>query len=196
MVDSEQGMSLRCGYRFLLTAAEAYPALEAAFLAAKTEIWASFLVFDPSTGLRSADGLAVGQTWFDLIVHTLQRGVRLNMVISDFDPIGAPRLHRATWRSLRMLIAAAEVAGSDRLKVTAALHPGEASLPYCNGAGSTAPPQGEEMAFFAFRTASAGGRPGHAAPCARSWSGSYAAAGFIAGRSVLALHAPPEDGRL
>lgn len=129
MVDSEHAISLRCGYRFLLTAAEAYPALEAAFLGARTEIWSSFMVFDPSTSLRSPEGLAVGETWFDLIVHTLQRGVHLNMVISDFDPVAAPRLHRATWRSLRMLIAAAEVAGSKRLKVTAALHPGEASLP-------------------------------------------------------------------
>jgi phospholipase D1/2 len=129
MGDSEHGISLRCGYRFLLTAAEAYPALEAAFLGARTEIWASFLVFDPSTLLRSPEGLAVGKTWFDLIIHTLRRGVRLNMVISDFDPVAAPRLHRATWRSLRMMIAAAEIAGSNRLKVTAALHPGEASLP-------------------------------------------------------------------
>jgi phosphatidylserine/phosphatidylglycerophosphate/cardiolipin synthase-like enzyme len=129
MADTETGVLLRCGYRFLLTAAEAYPALEAAFLAAETEIWASFLVFDPSTQLRSEQGLAVGHTWFDLIVDTLKRGVHMNIVVSDFDPVGAPRLHRASWRSVRMFIAAAELAGSKRLTVTAALHPGEASLP-------------------------------------------------------------------
>jgi phospholipase D1/2 len=129
MLERPSGTLLPSGYRLLLTAAEAYPALEVAFLEARTEIWCSFLVFDPATRLRSPEGLAVGKTWFDLIIHVLRHGVRMNIVISDFDPFGAPRLHRATWRSVRMLIAAAELADSHRLKVKAALHPGEAALP-------------------------------------------------------------------
>ena len=55
------GTLLPGGYRLLLTAAEAYPALEVAFLEARTEIWCSFLVFDPATRLRSPEGLAVGK---------------------------------------------------------------------------------------------------------------------------------------
>ncbi|MDZ7572976.1 MAG: phospholipase D-like domain-containing protein [Pseudotabrizicola sp.] len=110
-----------------ITAAEAYPALERAFLEAQTEIVASFLVFDPETRLRSAEGLAVGERWFDLIVHCLRRGISITLTLSDFDPIARAALHRGTWRSLRLLQAAAEVAGpgSGRLSASAARHPAE-----------------------------------------------------------------------
>jgi phosphatidylserine/phosphatidylglycerophosphate/cardiolipin synthase-like enzyme len=107
-----------------ITAAEAYPALERAFLGARSEITASFRVFDLKTQLRSTEGLAVGKTWFDLIIHTLRRGVALRVVLSDFDPVARPRLHRATWRSVRMFWAAAELAGvGARLQVIPAMHP-------------------------------------------------------------------------
>lgn len=107
-----------------LTAAEAYPALEEYFLAAKTEIWASFLVFDLTTRLRSDAARAVGETWFDLLVHVLRRGVRVNFVISDVDPLGRPKMHRDATRSLRRFCAAAECAGQTaRLTVTASRHP-------------------------------------------------------------------------
>ncbi len=107
-----------------LTAAEAYPALEEAVLAAKTEIWASFLVFDLQTRLRSDAARAVGETWFDLIVHVLRRGVCVNFVISDADPIGRPEMHRAATRSLRRFFAAAESAGPEaRLNATVSRHP-------------------------------------------------------------------------
>jgi hypothetical protein len=81
----------------LVTAAEAYPTLERAFLAADHEIVAGFRVFDLKTRLRSAEALAVGATWFDLMIHTLRRGVSVRIVLSDFDPVARPRLHRATW---------------------------------------------------------------------------------------------------
>lgn len=116
-------------FEVLVTASEAYPALERAFLAARTEIWASFRVFDPETRLRSPEARSIGETWFDLVADTLARGVTLNIVISDFDPLVRSKLHRGTWRSLRALIAAAEIAGAqDRLRVTAGLHPAEAGL--------------------------------------------------------------------
>lgn len=113
----------------LVTAAEAYPALERAFLAAEAEISASFRVFDLKTRLRSAEGMAVGATWFDLVIHTLRRGVALRMVISDFDPVARPRLHRATWRTVRMFHAAAELAGPGaRLTILPAMHPAQAGI--------------------------------------------------------------------
>ena len=71
----------------LLTAAEAYPALERLFLSATSEIWASFLVFDLSTEVRTDAARAIGGSWFDLLVHTLGRGVSVHFVIADFDPI-------------------------------------------------------------------------------------------------------------
>jgi hypothetical protein len=54
--------------RILLTASDAYPALEKAFLGAASEIRASFLVFDLATKLRSPAGEEVGKTWFDPVV--------------------------------------------------------------------------------------------------------------------------------
>lgn len=94
-----------------VTAAEAYPALERAFLAAETEISAGFRVFDLKTRLRSPEALTIGQTWFDLVIHTLRRGVSIRLVLSDFDPVARPKLHRATWRTARMFWAAADFAG-------------------------------------------------------------------------------------
>jgi phosphatidylserine/phosphatidylglycerophosphate/cardiolipin synthase-like enzyme len=113
----------------LITAAEAYPALERAFLAAEHEILAGFRVFDLKTRLRSAEALAVGSTWFDLMIHTLKRGVDVRIVVSDFDPIARPRLHRATWRTVRMLWAAAEMAGPRaKLSVTPSMHSAVAGI--------------------------------------------------------------------
>jgi phospholipase D1/2 len=99
----------------LVTAAEAYPTLERAFLAAEREISASFRIFDLTTKLRSAEARQVGDTWFDLVAHTLGRGVALRIVIADFDPVARPRLHRATWRTVR-------------LRVVPAMHPATAGL--------------------------------------------------------------------
>ncbi|MDI3335561.1 phospholipase D-like domain-containing protein [Defluviimonas aestuarii] len=113
----------------LLTADQAYPVLEREFLHAQSEIWAGFRVFDLTTLVRSVAAKRVAETWFDLVIHTLSRGVAINIVISDFDPVARPSLHRGTWRSVRRLIAAAELAGaSDRLHVTAAMHPARTGL--------------------------------------------------------------------
>lgn len=106
-----------------VTASEAYPALERAFLDARQEIMAGFRVFDLKTRLRSAEALAIGGTWFDLVIHTLRRGVAVRIVLADFDPVARPRLHRATWRTVRMFWAAAELAGPGaKLTVIPSLH--------------------------------------------------------------------------
>lgn len=97
--------------QILVTAGEAYPELERAFLTAQDDIVAGFRVFDLKTQLRSPEALAIGRTWFDLVIHTLRRGVALHLVLADFDPVARPRLHRATWRTVRMFWAAAEMAG-------------------------------------------------------------------------------------
>jgi phosphatidylserine/phosphatidylglycerophosphate/cardiolipin synthase-like enzyme len=113
----------------LVTAGEAYPELERAFLAAQTEIVAGFRVFDLKTRLRSPEALAIGPTWFHLVIHTLRRGVSLNLVLSDFDPVARPRLHRATWRTVRMFWAAAELAGPGaNLRVQPSMHSAVAGL--------------------------------------------------------------------
>jgi len=109
--------------RLLFTAEEAFPALERAFLEAKSEIWASFRVFDLETKLRSEEGRAVGDDWFDLLVHVLTKGVSVHMALSDFDPILKTKLHNASWKARRMFIGAEEVAPPDaKLNVLNATH--------------------------------------------------------------------------
>lgn len=116
--------------KVLVTAAEAYPEMERAFLSAQREIWAGYRVFDLSTRLRSDEARKIGTTWFDLIIHTLKRGVKIRMALSDFDPILAPALHHDTWRSMRAFLAAAECAGPDApLSIIAATHPARVGRP-------------------------------------------------------------------
>ncbi|MFO6465885.1 phospholipase D family protein [Jannaschia sp. KMU-145] len=108
----------------LLTAAEAYPAFERAVLAAEHEIVAGFRIFDFSTKLRTPEALEIGTDWFDLMLHTVRRGVSVRMVLSDFDPVVGTELHGGTWRSMAMAIALNELAGdAGRLQIMASLHP-------------------------------------------------------------------------
>ena len=108
----------------LLTAAEAFPELERLFLGARERLSLGFRIFDPRTRLHSPEGRAVGADWFDLVAHTLARGVRIEIVISDFDPVVRPDYHQRATRCHRLLLAAGEVSGRpDLLRVTAALHP-------------------------------------------------------------------------
>lgn len=97
--------------RPLLTAYEAFPALERLFLGAEREIWAGFRLFDLRTRLRSEEARAIGETWFDLVVHRLRAGVSIHLILADFDPALATPLHRGTWRSVRQFSAARELGG-------------------------------------------------------------------------------------
>lgn len=113
----------------LLTAEEAFPAFERAVLGAQSRIVAGFRIFDPATRLLSGEGRAIGETWFDLLLHTLGRGVAIDLLLSDFDPVTSAELHRQTWHSLRQLWAIAELAGpGGRLTIRAGLHPSRVGL--------------------------------------------------------------------
>ncbi|WP_311200375.1 phospholipase D family protein [Jannaschia sp. W003] len=108
----------------LVTAAEAYPAFERLVLGARREITAGFRIFDMSTRLRSDEAQAVGRDWFDLLLHVVRRGVRLRLLLSDFDPVVGTELHGLTWRTMRQAAALAELAGPDaRIEAIASLHP-------------------------------------------------------------------------
>ncbi|MEX0371481.1 MAG: phospholipase D-like domain-containing protein, partial [Tateyamaria sp.] len=81
---------------------------------------------DFGTRLRSPRAQRFGTTWFDLIEHVLKKGVRVRLVLSDFDPVLATELHEACWRSKRQAAALAELVGREgaaRFEVIAALHP-------------------------------------------------------------------------
>ena len=112
----------------LITAAEAFPALERLFLDAQTEIWAGFRVFDLDTRLRSQAAQEIGETWLDLIAHTLDRGVSITLVLSDFDPVVATEYHRNSWKSARQLASADEIAGRGTLTFRVAAHPARVGI--------------------------------------------------------------------
>lgn len=113
----------------LLTAQEAFPALEREFLNAKNEIAAGFRIFDPTTKLRSAEALQIGDTWCDLITDTLNRGVKLSLVITDFDPVARPNDHIYTWKCVRGVEQAGQKSSNPSLlTVHAAMHPARVGI--------------------------------------------------------------------
>ncbi|MCZ4353957.1 phospholipase D-like domain-containing protein [Roseovarius aestuarii] len=115
--------------QLFLTASEAYPVFERLFLEAESEISAGFRVFDPCTRLCSHEARAIGETWADLIAHTLARGVKFRLLLTDFDPVVAPDLHRMTWRSVTALKAAGEASGNpDLMTLLPLLHPARMGL--------------------------------------------------------------------
>lgn len=89
--------------KVLVTASETYPELERAFLTAEETVLAGFRMFDLDTRLRAPEACEIGETWADLFVHTLDRGVAINLTVADFDPIAAPELHRIAWGTQRQI---------------------------------------------------------------------------------------------
>lgn len=85
----------------LITAKMGFPALERLAMGARRDLWLAFRVFDPTTKLR--DQVNIGSTWLDLLRHRLHDGVNVRVMLADFDPIGAPELHEATWKSSALL---------------------------------------------------------------------------------------------
>ncbi len=81
----------------LITAAQGFPAFERLAFEAREHLWMSFRVFDPLTRLRGLTG--IGENWLDLLRHRLRSGVRIRVLLTDFDPIAAPELHEASIRS-------------------------------------------------------------------------------------------------
>ncbi|MGR3321184.1 MAG: phospholipase D family protein [Pseudooceanicola sp.] len=109
----------RMRIRSLITAAEMFPALEHLALTAQRELLLSFRVFDPRTALRSEASRERGfETWADLLTDTAERGVKLRILLADFDPIFAADLHRAAWESARIFGARLP----DSAEVLCALH--------------------------------------------------------------------------
>ncbi|MFV1599712.1 MULTISPECIES: phospholipase D family protein [unclassified Phaeobacter] len=122
-------------FEVLVTAAEAWPAFERAVLSAKTEVRASFRIFDFSTALLSDEARAIGETWADLVEHVVARGVHFHLVVSDFDPVMGQELHQKTKRTVaqaqEIAVRLARRATDDPvgdLHVEGALHPARAGL--------------------------------------------------------------------
>ena len=111
-------------FRVLVTAEQAWPAFEDAVIDARDEVIAGFRIFDLTTPLAGARAREIGATWFDLLEHAVRRGVRIEIIVSDFDPVMATDLHRATWNTVRQGAALAEVAEArpGQVRIRAALH--------------------------------------------------------------------------
>lgn len=111
-------------FSILITAKEAYPRFEAAVMDAQRRVDMGFRVFDPETPLLSDRGCEVGKTWADLLVDALDRGVKLNIVWTDLDPVVRPKMHRDNWRACRVLKEAAERSkNADLLTAHVSAHP-------------------------------------------------------------------------
>jgi hypothetical protein len=120
-------------FNVLITAEEAWPAFERAVFRATSEVHGSFRVFDLRTKLRSKEAKTVGVDWFDLLAHVIKRGVRVTLIVSDFDPVMATPLHELTWQTVRQAAALAEVADAvpGQVTIKAGLHPARAgALPW------------------------------------------------------------------
>ncbi|WP_424972772.1 phospholipase D family protein [Dinoroseobacter sp. S76] len=114
-------------FQVLITAEEAWPAFETVVLGADREISMGFRIFDLRTKLRSPAAQEIGEDWFDLLAHKLSQGVKIDLVVSDFDPVMGADLHALSMATLRIAAGLREVAGSDApLSVRAALHPARA----------------------------------------------------------------------
>lgn len=114
----------------LVTAQEAYPRLEALFLGAQRRIEMGFRLFDPCTRLQSSAAQAVGDTWADLFLHTLNRGVPIDLTLSDFDPVMAFDMHEQAWQFVAQIAALNELSkdSAASVKVRCILHPAEGGI--------------------------------------------------------------------
>jgi phospholipase D1/2 len=117
--------------QFLLTAEEAYPAFERMVLGARRHVSVSMRMFDPATRLFSDAGRRIGDTWADLIRHKLDEGVQITIVITDFDPVARPSLHRYSWACRAACVAAAEASQHpEKLDISVHMHAARVGWPH------------------------------------------------------------------
>lgn len=111
----------------LITASDAYPALERAAIKARSRILLSFRIFDTRTRLRTDDARAraSGDDWAALLATLAADGIDTRIQVSDFDPVAGADLHRDAWASLRHLdaVVANTPGAAGRIEAMAARHP-------------------------------------------------------------------------
>ena len=85
---------LPASFKPLLTAAAANPALEEMALDARDEILMGFRLFEADLPLQSPRALEAGySTWSELLSARAADGVRVRILLTDFEPIVANTLH-------------------------------------------------------------------------------------------------------
>lgn len=89
--------------------------MEELCLQARNKLQIALHVFSPRTKTRSAMSHSQGlQEWGDVLVDALQRGVKISLLLNDFDPVGAPHLHASVWERITMLDEAVATLAPDK----------------------------------------------------------------------------------
>ena len=113
----------------LIESAQMYPTLERAIMKARESVWFAFRVLDPDTKVRSKEAQAAGfETWKDLLLAAVDRGVEIRILLTDFEPVMADYLHAGSWRSFRVMERALEERSEDvrrRFQMIVIQHVGE-----------------------------------------------------------------------
>ena len=92
-------------WKVLVMASEAYPEMERVVLSAQTELFMGLHVFQGDTAVRSDEAKSRGfEVWSDLLRDAMDRGVKVRILLTDFDPAGIPELHVTAWRRVKELL--------------------------------------------------------------------------------------------
>ena len=92
-------------WKVLVMASEAYPEMERVVMSARRELLLGLHVFQGDTALRSDEARAAGhEVWSDLLRDAMDRGVKVRVLLTDFDPAGIPALHVTAWRRVKELL--------------------------------------------------------------------------------------------
>ena len=109
--DSKDDLRFRAPVRLdtrvrpLIDGIPTFVALEEAIADAEESVYLSFWIFQPQMSISSRKLRSQSiRTWRDLLVETAGWGVKVYVLIADFDPIFAPTNHSAAWSAYRMLI--------------------------------------------------------------------------------------------
>lgn len=128
---ADRPFAVREGVRVtpLLLAAEMFPEMERRVLAARNRVFLAFRVFDPQTRTRSDEARGSGlRTWGDILKARLADGVTIRVLLSDFEPTVAHRLHAGSWatfQALKEMNATLEPDEQERFEIIVSQHPGE-----------------------------------------------------------------------
>ncbi|MDQ0316362.1 phospholipase D family protein [Amorphus orientalis] len=113
----------------LIEASAAFPMMERLVLEAEHTAHFAFRLFDPETRLQSDEAKSRGfRTWGDLLVDAARRGVRVRLLLTDFEPVVAHELHELAWQNAERIeryIAQIPTDAPGKVDVLVALHEGE-----------------------------------------------------------------------
>ncbi len=118
-----------CRVTPLIESAQMYPTLEREIMHARNSVWFAFRVLDPETKTRSEEARRAGfETWRDLFLGAVRRGIEIRILLTDFEPVIADYLHAGSWRSFRAMERALEDEPEDvrrRFQMIVIQHAGE-----------------------------------------------------------------------